>query len=116
MKSKKINIHTIIVVLLSVLFLSSGVSIAATQGYLSFEVTNGELATSEPPQYDFWGFPITANETDEYLSLETEDITIEFYKGDYGYNSIYDVNGEVLVEEEQLTFGKYSTEITYRQD
>lgn len=75
-------------------------SISHSLGILSIALASDNNPYTLTCDYNTdWGFPIEIEETDEYVSLDNGTFRTEFYKGTVGYDTIYDANGDLLVDQ-----------------
>jgi len=62
---------------------------------MSTSIKSSVVATLEMP-------PIVFEETEDFIRLGFDVFIVEFYKGSYGYNKIYNRDGEVLVYDDRI--------------
>jgi len=71
-------------------------------GLLSIGVAKAQESISNPKVPTFVAQPpIVFSETSNYVKLDFTTFTVEFYKGTYGYNKVYDHTGNVLVYDDR---------------
>jgi len=104
----------------TLILMSIPASVTINQGGFLSVNSNVALAVNNPPEsepsgysytpapqaYESYGnIPYTVvdfSETADYYRLDNDVFIINFYKGDYGYDTIYQTNGDVIAESNQL--------------